>query len=356
MMRRGCVVNYKHWRGREVAFGEIDYDGEQWLWEAATRAQMTLRGQSREEVKRAVASLGRHLRNLPELAFFDDTALAIQAFDESIAHIALGSAVSSQPAQQQWDRIDEAQMGPTPAGCFDAAGNPNELYHEWMKARISTIARTNELWKGAWTNGPSPRADGATAEAVPAAAESFRLQPQKAVIRPVASAERHPAGDDRQRPRARPISQGDSVASAMRSIPRRWLALHPACRSQRGDGVGWTSSTRTRRARVGSICRCCDGPVQVLRPQILTSSRDDEALARRDTRWSGSLGTATSGCQITSVRFTERIEDIGARPSIGTVADCFGDALAETSRLLQGDRVRPRSTAHAASSIERASS
>ena len=34
--------------------------------------------------------------------------------------------------------------------------------------------------------------------------------------------------------------------------------------------------------------------------------------------------------QFTSVRFTERLEKIGARPSIGTVADSYDNALAET--------------------------
>jgi putative transposase len=36
----------------------------------------------------------------------------------------------------------------------------------------------------------------------------------------------------------------------------------------------------------------------------------------------------------TSVRFTERLEEIGARPSIGTVADSFDNALAETTNGL----------------------
>jgi hypothetical protein len=35
--------------------------------------------------------------------------------------------------------------------------------------------------------------------------------------------------------------------------------------------------------------------------------------------------------QFTSVRFTERLDEIGARPSIGTVADSYDNALAETT-------------------------
>ena len=37
---------------------------------------------------------------------------------------------------------------------------------------------------------------------------------------------------------------------------------------------------------------------------------------------------------VTSVRFTERLDEIGARPSIGTVADSFDNALAETTNGL----------------------
>jgi putative transposase len=38
--------------------------------------------------------------------------------------------------------------------------------------------------------------------------------------------------------------------------------------------------------------------------------------------------------QFTSVRFTERLAEIGARPSIGTVADSYDNALAETTNGL----------------------
>jgi len=37
-----------------------------------------------------------------------------------------------------------------------------------------------------------------------------------------------------------------------------------------------------------------------------------------------------AGSQFTPVRFTERLDEIGARPSIGTVADSYDNALAET--------------------------
>lgn len=48
----------------------------------------------------------------------------------------------------------------------------------------------------------------------------------------------------------------------------------------------------------------------------------------------GLVTDSDAGSQFTSVRFTERLEEIGARPSIGTVADSFDNALAETTNGL----------------------
>jgi putative transposase len=50
--------------------------------------------------------------------------------------------------------------------------------------------------------------------------------------------------------------------------------------------------------------------------------------------------------QFTSVRFTERLEEIGARPSIGTVADSFDNALAETTNGLYKTESVYRPDAH----------
>lgn len=49
-------------------------------------------------------------------------------------------------------------------------------------------------------------------------------------------------------------------------------------------------------------------------------------MARRDrggTKLTGLITHSDAGSQFTSVRFTERLDEIGARPSIGTVADSF---------------------------------
>lgn len=60
-------------------------------------------------------------------------------------------------------------------------------------------------------------------------------------------------------------------------------------------------------------------------------------MARRSRgrrRLVGLVAHADAGSQFTSVRFTERLEEIGARPSIGTVADSYDNALAETTNGL----------------------
>jgi putative transposase len=57
-------------------------------------------------------------------------------------------------------------------------------------------------------------------------------------------------------------------------------------------------------------------------------------LSRGAQRLVGLVAHADAGSQFTSVRFTERLDEIGARPSIGTVADSFDNALAETTNGL----------------------
>jgi len=60
-------------------------------------------------------------------------------------------------------------------------------------------------------------------------------------------------------------------------------------------------------------------------------------MARGSRGSRGLIGLVThsdAGSQFTSVRFTERLDEIGARPSIGTVADSYDNALAETTNGL----------------------
>ena len=56
--------------------------------------------------------------------------------------------------------------------------------------------------------------------------------------------------------------------------------------------------------------------------------------SRGGRRLVGLIAHSDAGSQFTSVRFTERLDEIGARPSIGTVADSYDNALAETTNGL----------------------
>jgi putative transposase len=56
--------------------------------------------------------------------------------------------------------------------------------------------------------------------------------------------------------------------------------------------------------------------------------------SRGGRRLVGLVTHSDAGSQFTSVRFTERLDEIGARPSIGTVADSYDNALAETTNGL----------------------
>ncbi len=51
---------------------------------------------------------------------------------------------------------------------------------------------------------------------------------------------------------------------------------------------------------------------------------------QRGTRLDGLVAHSDAGAQFTSVRYGERLAEIGAVPSIGTVGDSFDNALAET--------------------------
>jgi putative transposase len=55
-------------------------------------------------------------------------------------------------------------------------------------------------------------------------------------------------------------------------------------------------------------------------------------MARRSRggqRLEGLITHSDAGSQFTSLRFTERLDELGARPSVGTVADSYDNALAE---------------------------
>ena len=67
-----------------------------------------------------------------------------------------------------------------------------------------------------------------------------------------------------------------------------------------------------------------------MRTEMVLDALEMARRSRGSRRLVGLVTHSDAGSQFTSVRFTERLDEIGARPSIGTVADIFDHPLAET--------------------------
>ena len=71
-----------------------------------------------------------------------------------------------------------------------------------------------------------------------------------------------------------------------------------------------------------------------MRTDMVLDALEMARQQRGGRRLVGLVAHSDAGSQFTSVRFTERLDEIGARPSIGTVADSYDNALAETTNGL----------------------
>lgn len=71
-----------------------------------------------------------------------------------------------------------------------------------------------------------------------------------------------------------------------------------------------------------------------MRTDMVLDALEMARRCRGAGRFVGLVAHADAGSQFTSVRFTERLDELGARPSIGTVADSYDNALAETTNGL----------------------
>ncbi len=71
-----------------------------------------------------------------------------------------------------------------------------------------------------------------------------------------------------------------------------------------------------------------------MKTEMVLDALEMARAARGGQRLIGLVTHSDAGVQFTSVRFTERLAEIGARPSIGTVADSYDNALAETTNGL----------------------
>jgi putative transposase len=71
-----------------------------------------------------------------------------------------------------------------------------------------------------------------------------------------------------------------------------------------------------------------------MKTEMVLDALEMARRSRGSRRLVGLVAHADAGSQFTSVRFTERLDEIGARPSTGTVADSYDNALAETTNGL----------------------
>ena len=71
-----------------------------------------------------------------------------------------------------------------------------------------------------------------------------------------------------------------------------------------------------------------------MKTEMVLDALEMARSSRGARRLIGLVAHSDAGSQFTSVRFTERLEEIGARPSIGTIADSYDNALAETTNGL----------------------
>jgi putative transposase len=79
----------------------------------------------------------------------------------------------------------------------------------------------------------------------------------------------------------------------------------------------------------------------------------EQAVWRRDTLFDGLVAHSDAGSQYTSIRYTDRLAEIGARPSIGTVGDAYDNAMAETTiGLYKSELVEPQRPWRTAEQLE----
>jgi len=132
-----------------------------------------------------------------------------------------------------------------------------------------------------------------------------------------------------------------------RQDPDAWRApdlVNRNFRADRPDALWVTDLTYVpTRSGMAYVCFIVDAfSRRIVGWRVASNMRTDMVLdalemarvSRGARRLVGLVTHSDAGSQFTSVRFTERLEEIGARPSIGTIADSFDNALAETTNGL----------------------
>jgi len=145
----------------------------------------------------------------------------------------------------------------------------------------------------------------------------------------------------------RGVSRMRKKVFTTRQDPDAWRApdlVNRNFRADRPDALWVTDLTYVpTRSGMAYVCFIVDAfSRRIVGWRVASNMRTDMVLdalemarvSRGARRLVGLVTHSDAGSQFTSVRFTERLEEIGARPSIGTVADSFDNALAETANGL----------------------
>lgn len=106
---------------------------------------------------------------------------------------------------------------------------------------------------------------------------------------------------------------------------RKWVADFTYCSTWSGIVyVAFVVDVFSRRIVGWKAARNMTAP-------LVIDALNMAAWTRRDSDLTGVICHSDAGSQYTSIAYTDRLDDIGAAPSIGTVGDSYDNAMAETT-------------------------
>ena len=126
---------------------------------------------------------------------------------------------------------------------------------------------------------------------------------------------------DKSHPRAPDLVNRDFTASRPDQL---WVADFTYCSTWSGViYVAYVLDVFSRRVVGWKASRS-------MTADLVVAALDMAAWTRRHTTLHGLICHTDAGSQYTSVSYTDRIADVDARPSIGTVGDSYDNAMAES--------------------------
>lgn len=106
---------------------------------------------------------------------------------------------------------------------------------------------------------------------------------------------------------------------------RKWVADFTYCSTWSGIVyVAFVVDVFSRRIVGWKAARTMTAP-------LVIDALNMAAWTRRNSDLPGVICHSDAGSQYTSIAYTERLDDIGAAPSIGTIGDSYDNAMAETT-------------------------